>query len=99
MAPILNKRDTLEWVPLAKALNMPLIQPITELDASLFIKDENPNEILGQLAGSLPIPLTLINTRDCFVHDLYVKETPLNMGKGRENVIKREYFFTKDTLP
>jgi len=41
----------------------------------------------------------LINTRDCFVYDLYVKETIVNLGKGRENVMKREYFFTPDCVP
>lgn len=43
--------------------------------------------------------MTLINTRDCFVHDLLVKETILNIGKGRHHVIKREYYFAKEALP
>ena len=40
-----------------------------------------------------PIPVTLINTRDCFAFDLKFIETKLNLGEGRENVIKKEYHF------
>lgn len=47
----------------------------------------------------VPIPITLINTRDCFVYDLYIKVTELNLGKGREKVLKKEYFFTSDAIP
>ena len=54
---------------------------------------------MHHLKGSVPIPVTLINTRDCFVHDLIVKESILNLGEGRENVIKREYYFSKESLP
>ena len=54
---------------------------------------------MSQLRNSVPIPVTLINTRDCFVHDLYAKETIISKGPGRENVIKREYFFNPDTAP
>lgn len=43
--------------------------------------------------------MTLINTRDCFVYDLYIKETNVNLGKGRENVLKRELFFNPDNVP
>ena len=32
------------------------------------------------------------------MHDLFVKETVIDIGK-RKDVIKREYFFTPETLP
>lgn len=35
----------------------------------------------------------MINTRDCFAYDLKTIDTVLNLGKGRENVIKKEYTF------
>ena len=53
---------------------------------------------MTQLKNSAPTPVTLINTRDCFMHDLFVKETVIDIGK-RKDVIKREYFFTPETLP
>lgn len=56
--------------------------------------DKNPIDIVSSLHKSIPTPITLINTRDCFVYDLYVKETKLNLGKGKENVIKKEFYFT-----
>ena len=45
--------------------------------------------------------MTLISTRDCFVHDLYVKETLLDIvdGEKRKEIIKKEYFFTPETIP
>ena len=61
--------------------------------------DDNPIDILSQLKNSTPTPLTLINTRDCFVNDLHVKETVVDLGPNRRQVIKREFFFTPDTLP
>lgn len=64
-----------------------------ELNEDIYFKDINPNEIMNQIKHSVPIPVTLINTRDCFVYDLYVKETKVNLGKGRENAIKKEYYF------
>lgn len=39
-----------------------------------------------------------MNTRDCFVYDLYVKETTIEID-GRKNVIKREFFFNPDNIP
>jgi hypothetical protein len=39
------------------------------------------------------VPVTLINTRDCFAFDLKFTEEVLDLGKGREKVIKKEYFF------
>jgi hypothetical protein len=43
--------------------------------------------------------VTLINTRDCFVYDLFVKESIVNLGKNRQNIIKREYYFPLDEIP
>ena len=40
-----------------------------------------------------PVPITLINTRDCFAYDLKYTEEVLNLGPGRENVVKKEYYF------
>lgn len=51
---------------------------------------------------TVAVPITLINTRDCFAYDLLIKEEKLNMGEGRENVVKKEYYFdpqVKDSLP
>ena len=50
-------------------------------------------EILNHLSRSSPVPITLINTRDCFAYDLKYTETKLNLGPGRENVIKKEYYY------
>ena len=54
---------------------------------------------MQQLAKATPTPITLISTRDCFVYNLHVKETVTNLGKGRENVIKKEFFFRPNELP
>lgn len=51
---------------------------------------------------AVAVPITLINTRDCFAYDLMFTETELNLGEGREKVIKKEYFFDpadRDCLP
>lgn len=53
----------------------------------------DPIDICSGLKKNLPIPITLINTRDCFAYDLKCVETKVNMGPGRENVIKREWMF------
>jgi len=53
------------------------------------------------------VPITFINTRDCFAFDLVVRETILNYedlkfveGEGtRMGVVKTEYFFEPDNLP
>ena len=53
------------------------------------------------------MPITFINTRDCFAFDLVVKETIINFddlkfveGEGtRMGVVKSEYFFEPDNLP
>ena len=56
---------------------------LAEIDPEVFTLDPNPNEILSQLKNSTPTPVTLINTRDCFVHDLHVKETIISLGQSR----------------
>ena len=43
-----------------------------------------------------PIPVTLINTRDCFAYDLKYEETKIDMGKNRPCVLKKEYYFDPD---
>ena len=77
-----EKRIPQAWQPFNKSLVVPKSRSIQ--DISLFMKDDSPLDILHQLKDSVPIPVTLINTRDCFVHDLIVKESILNLGKGRE---------------
>ena len=42
---------------------------------NLFKIDNSPLEINSALHKGSPTPVTLINTRDCFVYDLIVKET------------------------
>ena len=37
--------------------------------------------------------MTLINTRDCFAYDLKFTEEVLDVGNGRDKVIKKEYYF------
>lgn len=39
-----------------------------------------------------------MNTRDCFVYDLKVKETIVDINE-RKAVIKREFFFSPDNIP
>ena len=68
------------------------------LSSDLYKLDSNPIDIMGQLKNSVSIPLTLINTRDCFVYDLHVKETLIEYG-SRKNVIKREFYFNPENLP
>ena len=79
-------------------MELPNIFKIRDLN-QLYSLDDSPKEILSQLKNSVPTPVTLINTRDCFVHDLHVKETVLSMGAGRANVIKKEFYFTQETAP
>jgi hypothetical protein len=56
-------------------------------------QDTDPLEIMPFLRKGCPVPITLINTRDCFAYDLKYTEEVLNLGKGREKVIKKEYYF------
>lgn len=53
----------------------------------------DPLEIVNQFSKMGPIPITLINTRDCFAYDLLYTEEVVNLGPGRENVVKKEYYF------
>ena len=41
------------------------------------------------------VPITLINTRDCFAYDLKYTEEILELA-GRKGVIKKEYHFDPD---
>lgn len=69
------------------------------MNNSLFKIDNSPIDIVSSLNKVTVIPVTLINTRDCFVYDLFIKETVLNRGKGRENILMKEYFFTPECVP
>ena len=53
----------------------------------------DPLDIMNQIRKTGPVPVTLINTRDCFAYDLKYTEEVLNLGPGREKVIKKEYYF------
>jgi hypothetical protein len=52
----------------------------------------DPIDVLASIRKQNPIPITLINTRDCFAFDLLYTEEVLNL-EGRKNVIKKEYYF------
>jgi hypothetical protein len=45
------------------------------------------------------LPISLIDTRDCFVFDPIVIEEKLNLGPDRENVIKKTYYFDPNVVP
>jgi len=62
-------------------------------DSSKNLKISDPIEIIGYLRKNLPVPVTLINTRDCFAYDLKYTEEKLNLGEGREEVIRKKYYF------
>jgi hypothetical protein len=53
----------------------------------------DPIEIVSYLRKNLPVPVTLINTRDCFAYDLKYTEEKLDLGDGRPDVIRKEYYF------
>ena len=56
----------------------------------------DPIEILPTLRKNAPVPVTLINTRDCFAFDLSCTEEIIDAGPGREKVVKKEYYFNPD---
>jgi len=58
--------------------------------------DKDPLDIYNHLRKSGPVPITLINTRDCFAYDLKFTTEILDMGEGREKVLKKEYYFDPD---
>ena len=49
--------------------------------------------------NQLYLPLSLMDTRDCFVFDPIVNEEKLNLGPGRENVVKKVFYFDPEALP
>jgi len=49
--------------------------------------------MLQSLKRQAAVPVTLINTRDCFAYDLKYTLEVLNLGPGREKVLKKEYYF------
>ena len=40
-----------------------------------------------------------MDTRDCFVFDPIVVVDKVNMGPGRENVIRKRFYFDPEVLP
>jgi hypothetical protein len=93
-----EKREETKWETLHLKKNIKY-EKLNIKEDSIFRVDNSPLDISASLNKGIPIPVTLINTRDCFVYDLYIKETVLNKGKGRENIIKKEYFFRPDAVP
>lgn len=69
-----------------------------ELNYSDLKEASDPIDIDGYLIKNGPIPVTLINTRDCFAYDLKYTEEVLNLGEGREKVIKKEYYFDPEIV-
>jgi hypothetical protein len=63
-----------------------------------WVSQNDPIEVMPHLRKNLPVPVTLINTRDCFAYDLKCTENIMNLGKGREKVIKKEYHFDPEIL-
>lgn len=49
--------------------------------------------------GHLNVPVTLIDTRDCFAFDLLAKEEVVDMGPDRRKVIKKTYYFDPECVP
>lgn len=41
----------------------------------------------------------MISTRDCFVYDLHIKETVLDLGKNRGRVLRKDYYFKPESVP
>ena len=56
-------------------------------------RDDDPLKVTSYLRRAVPVPVTLINTRDCFAYDLLCDEEVLNLGPGREKVIKKRWYF------
>ena len=50
----------------------------------------DPVEILNILRKGGSVPITLINTRDCFAYDLKYTEEISDLA-GRKGVVKKEY--------
>ncbi len=64
----------------------------TEIEAGLC------EEVTLPKLNLLNLPISLIDTRDCFVFDIVDVET-LNLGPGRENVIKKTFYFDPEVVP
>lgn len=89
----------LEDDPISQAIAQNQSKPKIELkqlkNDSLSRLDNvaDPLDIFNTLRKGSPVPITLINTRDCFAYDLKYIETKIDMGKDRPAVIKKEYYF------
>ncbi len=40
-----------------------------------------------------------MDTRDCFVFDPIVESERVNLGPGRENVVKKRFYFEPEVIP
>lgn len=85
-----KSKDHSVWKQLVIDVKDAITDEITELPG---LPVDDPLDVLPHLKKTCPVPITLINTRDCFAYDLYVQEEHLNLGPGREKVVKKTYFF------
>ena len=49
--------------------------------------------------NQLYLPVSLIDTRDCFVFDAIIDIETVNMGPGREAIVKKTFYFDPDVVP
>lgn len=49
--------------------------------------------------NQLTLPISLMDTRDCFVFDPIVVAEKLNLGPGREHVIRKKFYFDPEVVP
>lgn len=67
---------------------------IDPADWSRYQNCSDPLDIFSFLRKGGSVPVTLINTRDCFAYDLNYTEEILDCD--RPNVVKKEYYFNPD---
>ena len=101
-----NVKQNLEWKDLSSEFGLSGVKS-KRADESVNLKEDynlpsdmksmmecsNPLGTCQTLSKSTPIPITLINTRDCFAYDLKWQETELNLGPKRQKIIKKVYYF------
>jgi len=64
-----------------------------------LISNKKYEETILPKMNLLNIPISLIDTRDCFVFDPIIDIEILNLGPGRDNVIKKTFYFDPDVIP
>jgi len=90
----IKAKDVECWKPLKSNFgNIKIDEQPDQWNSDDIMMVEDPLDIFNFLKRNSAIPVTLINTRDCFAYDLKFNEEVLNLGKGREKVIKKEYYF------